>query len=278
MSPFLDTHHHFDFLVGTQLRVEFLKALAERDVRIVAQTLTPSSFMELIAWAPELAQHDVPLPLWSVGFHPWYITGREQAEQELVIFSRALAQTRFVGEIGLDFAPRRLKDSPAELQEQVLRRMLDEVCAAAAQTSSHEPYVLSIHAVRSAEKVLDILEEKCITDRNVVPVFHWFSGTSDELTRLMRLGGHVSIHPSMLTTKRGRAYIKQIPGDRLLLESDLPVEQLSGGSPDVATSAEHHADALAALLRHSLSDVSELTGNDIAGQIIANQLRLYAAS
>ena len=54
--------------------------------------------------------------------------------------------------------------------------------------------------------------------------FHWFSGTSDELTRVIRSGCFVSVNPRMLETKRGRAYAQAIPEDRLLLETDMPPE------------------------------------------------------
>lgn len=276
LSPLLDTHHHFDFLHGSELRAEFLKALTEHDVRIVAQTLTPSSFMELMSQVPELAAHGVPHPLWSVGFHPWYIQGEEHAEAELEIFTHALEQTRFVGEIGLDFAPGRLEACPTEAQEWVLRRMLGKVIEAAGQSNAAEPYVLSIHAVRSADRVLDLLEEMRITDHNVAPVFHWFSGTSDELTRLVRLGGYVSVNPRMFESKRGRAYVKQVPAESLLLETDLPNGSVCiPADGDPATHARVQAEDHWNTLSGVLSGMNELWDVDLVPMLEQTQTGLY---
>lgn len=222
MSPLLDTHYHFDFLAEPELRAEFLAALAERDVRIVTQTLLPSSFLELMGQVPNLAALGLPLPRWSVGFHPWYIEDGTHADAELALLPEALARTRFVGEIGLDYAPRRLAEVPAPLQRRVFEQLVEHVCRAASEATSDEPYVLSIHTVRSASDAIEILKGLDAVRRNVVPVFHRFNGTSDELTALIRLGCYVSVHPLMLETKRGRAYATQVPAGRLLLESDLP--------------------------------------------------------
>ncbi|MFQ9751750.1 MAG: TatD family hydrolase [Collinsella aerofaciens] len=56
-------------------------------------------------------------------------------------------------------------------------------------------------------------------------MFHWFSGTSDELVRARHAGSFFSINERMLATKRGREYARQIPLNRLLLETDAPAEQ-----------------------------------------------------
>ena len=53
-------------------------------------------------------------------------------------------------------------------------------------------------------------------------VMHWFSGSSDELGRALRLGCSFSVGERMLATRRGREYARQLPAARLLLETDLP--------------------------------------------------------
>ena len=83
--------------------------------------------------------------------------------------------------------------------------------------------MISIHAVRSATAVLDVLERRHAT-RSSACILHWFSGSSQELARARELGCHFSVNPNMLATKRGRAYVRQIPPNRLLLETDLPEE------------------------------------------------------
>ncbi|WP_341740926.1 TatD family hydrolase [Trueperella pyogenes] len=130
----LDTHFHYDFL-PPQERAPFVAELARRGACVVAQTLTPSAFVRLEAAE---SAHDA-VPRLSVGYHPWHI-GPDYAAQ-LRVFADALTRTRFVGEVGLDFAPRRLAEVPADLQTDVFRRLLDHIDAA----SLSDPHILSIH-------------------------------------------------------------------------------------------------------------------------------------
>lgn len=261
MTTLLDTHYHYDF-VPEQARGPLLDALAKEGVSLVAQTVTPSGFVNCES-AEVSRTSSAPVPLLSVGFHPWYIESDYQ--QELDVFAEALTRTRFVGEIGLDFAPRRLEQVTAKKQVEVFRRIL--TLADDAARSAGNQYVLSIHTVRSATEVLDQLEDTSA----VVPVFHRFGGTSDELTRLIRAGGYVSVNPLMLNTKRGRAYVTQVPADRLLLETDLPTSAHPEQQPD-------YAHDIITALRSTVADLAKLRKtdeNELTDQIEANSNHLY---
>lgn len=254
----LDTHFHLDFVAPEQ-REDLLGELAARGVQVVAQTLLPTSHS--------------PAPLTSLGFHPWWIESKEQADRELECFRCALPHTRFVGEVGLDFSPRRLEQASADLQRAVLGQILEAVRVLETVRDSSaqggEPHVMSIHAVRAATELLDLWEEVDMPATTAVPVFHWFSGTSDDLTRLIKIGGYISVNPRMLESKRGRAYVRQVPADRLLLETDLPAQPLAVADiPDLA-------DQVAGLLVDAVSSISLLRGEDAMPILEANQARLY---
>ena len=124
------------------------------------------------------------------------------------------------GEVGLDFSARFAGSEP--LQIQALNRLCD--------TLVQYPLtgrVISIHAVRSAGTVLDVLESHGLlipSPDSPAIIFHWFSGTSDELVRARNVGCYFSVNERMLASKRGREYARQIPLDRLLLETDAPAE------------------------------------------------------
>ena len=248
----IDTHFHYDFLPPAS-RECFKADIAQEGVEIIAQTVRPSGFVEI---------ERENLPMAAVGYHPWYIDGNY--ERELEIFRAALPRTRFIGEIGLDFAPRRLDDVSAETQIHVFTSILDAVQA------SSLSHILSIHTVRSAGVVLGLIEPRLDTSSSVapgetfVPIFHRFGGTSDELTRLIRAGGYISVNPLMLRTKRGRAYVSQVPVDRLLLETDLPREPGSGDAVE-AVAAE-----VVAALRETVAEVAALRKMDEAE--LANEL------
>ncbi|MEW6927679.1 TatD family hydrolase [Trueperella pyogenes] len=266
----LDTHFHYDFL-PPQERAPFVAELARRGACVVAQTLTPSAFVRLEAAE---SAHDAG-PRLSVGYHPWHI-GPDYAAQ-LRVFADALTRTRFVGEVGLDFAPRRLTEVPADLQTDVFRRLLEHIDA----TSLSDPHILSIHTVRSASTVLDLLESSGSStagrpDSRVIAVFHRFGGTSNELTRLIRAGHYLSVNPAMLQSKRGRAYLARVPADRLLLETDLPT------SPDSPTpNARETANDVVSTLASTLSALANLRGvdeEDITAAVTATTERLYGVT
>ena len=85
-------------------------------------------------------------------------------------------------------------------------------------------------------------------------IIHWFSGTSDQLTRARRAGCYFSVNPRMLGSKRGRAYAQAIPADRLLLETDEPA---SAGAPWSAARVRK-------LLEETLAQLAALRGDDPA--------------
>ena len=98
-------------------------------------------------------------------------------------------------------------------------------------------------------------------------IFHWFSGTSDELHRAVRAGCWFSINEMMLRTRRGREYARQLPADRLLLETDLPPgEDVPFSATDIVSQLERTLAQLAAIRG---SDVTALT-RDNAQQIMAH--------
>lgn len=170
----------------------------------------------------------------GVGLHPWWIADGRCGAAEVDLLCELASRERFIGEVGLDFSPR--FTSTEEIQTQAFERLC--------QALSQNPLagrVLSIHAVRAAGATLDILESSGLlkdAPNSPATIFHWFSGTSDELVRARHAGSFFSINERMLATKRGREYARQIPLNRLLLETDAPAE------PDAKTSARQLVDSL----------------------------------
>ena len=170
----------------------------------------------------------------GVGLHPWWIADGRCGAAEVDLLCELASRKRFIGEVGLDFSQRFAGTEGIQMQA------FERLC----QTLSHSPLpdrVLSIHAVRAAGAALDILESSGLLDRSTnspTIIFHWFSGTSDELIRARHAGSFFSINERMLATKRGREYARQIPLDRLLLETDAPAE------PGAESSARQLIDSL----------------------------------
>lgn len=156
----------------------------------------------------------------GVGLHPWWLADGRCGPAEVNLLCKVAAQERYVGEVGLDFSARFAGSEPLQMQA------LDRLCDALVQCPL-AGRVISIHAVRSAGAVLDVLESHGLlipSPDSPAIIFHWFSGTSDELVRARNASCYFSVNERMLASKRGREYVRQIPLDRLLLETDAPAE------------------------------------------------------
>lgn len=160
----------------------------------------------------------------GAGLHPWWVQGSARALghascgiAEAELLERICAQTRLIGEVGLDFG-RKTSEEGRCLQLACFERVCAAAAAAARETG--EPRVLSIHCVRAAGTVLDVLGRTgALADCRCV--FHWFSGSSDELWRAIRAGCWFSMNSMGLGTGKGREYARLVPADRLLTETDL---------------------------------------------------------
>lgn len=148
-----------------------------------------------------------------MGLHPWWVSADEGClAEELRAFDSALPETRYVGEVGLDFSKRRIATRNAQLWA---FRHIANACA------KDGGKVLSIHCVKAYDDVLSILDNSgCFV--SCACIFHWFSGSFPQLTQAANAGCFFSVSARMLETKRGREYAKAIPLRKLLLETDAP--------------------------------------------------------
>ncbi|HJA29478.1 MAG TPA: TatD family hydrolase [Candidatus Olsenella pullicola] len=221
-----------------------------REVGVFAVTVTPQEFLSL---RDELAgEKNVAL---AAGLHPWWVRDASDADA----LCGLLPDTRWVGEIGLDAAPRHAATWDAQLAT------FERICTTCAETSDHEARkVLSIHAVRSASTVLDVLERTGAAARCRC-VLHWFSGSTDELWRAVRLGCHFSLGEHSLATRRGREYARILPAERLLTETDLPEgEDSPATAEDVVASLERTILGMAAARGIAPSEARALVARNAA--------------
>jgi TatD DNase family protein len=145
----------------------------------------------------------------ALGLHPQLVAERAK---EIDLWEEYLPQTRYVGEVGLDAGPRFYQSF--DLQKQIFERVL-RACARLGDK------VLSVHSVRSAKVVLDLLETYLPPSRGRV-VLHWFTGSQAEARRAVDLGCYFSINAQMLANPRHCATVAALPLDRILTETDGP--------------------------------------------------------
>lgn len=200
----------------------------------------------------------------GVGLHPWWITDGRCGDTEVDLLCTLAAQERFIGEVGLDFSSRFAGT------EEIQTQAFEQLCQTLSQHSIPRR-VLSFHAVRSAKAVLDILESKGVfndSPNSPTVIFHWFSGTSDELARARNAGCYFSINERMLVTKRGREYARQIPLDRLLLETDAPTEE------NEDTTAQSLVESLTSVSK-SIATLKNCDARRIESVVLANSRSIF---
>ena len=217
--------------------------------------VTPHDYLEL---APQLTQDNIRVGL---GAHPWYTSDGRVTQKDIELLLELMEQTPYIGEIGLDFSSRYCVDGLQDLQVKAFTK----ICKRAAELSRNgQPRVLSMHTVRSVDAVLDILEQTEAA-QECVPIIHWFSGSSEELQRAIKLGCWFSVGEMSLKTKRGREYAKVYPKDKLLTETDLP----SSDHTDIDSA--YIVDSL----KRALLGLSEARGYSVQSEVMANAAGVF---
>lgn len=223
MTRLVDMHMHAGFAPDP---AALAAGLASAGIAAFANTVTPQEFARL---SPTLAS--APNMRLGLGLHPWWIDTPElgSLDNALAAFEMQLAATCFVGEVGLDFWPTRIRTKDEQVEALARITML---CAVKGDV------VVSLHAVKAERELLDTLEASGCLD-SCTCVLHSYGGSSDQLTRAVKDGCLFSIGKRMLSTKRGREYARILPEDRLLVESDLPAAADLPASPhDIAEDLE----------------------------------------
>ena len=249
---YFDAHVHANLM---DFPLNVARSSNEAGLGLFTCGVTPHDYLEL---APQLSQNNIRVGL---GAHPWYISDGRVTQKDIELLLELMEQTPYLGGIGLDFSSRYCVDGLQELQVKAFTK----ICKRAAELSQDgKPRMLSMHTVRSVDAVLDILEQTGAAQA-CVPIIHWFSGSSDELQRAIKLGCWFSVGEMSLKTKRGREYAKVYPKDKLLTETDLP----SSDQTDISA-----ADIVDSLKR-ALSGLSEARGYSVQTEVMANAAGVF---
>ena len=283
MALLHDMHCHLDFMEDGE---EVAGEACAFQTMLFANTVTPAGWRAACERFARFENVRV-----GFGMHPWWASGekdveaaaggrRQQASQraerrrlaacareqphasaafvrerceELLADLRA-GNPAFIGEVGLDFGWRHLHTRP--LQEALL------ACVASWAVQSGGK-LISLHSIQAARETLDILEAAGALG-SCTCVFHWFSGPSDQLKRAIEAGCYFSCGARMLASGKGREYVKAIPPERLLLETDAPP----------AEGARYSYDELRESLEAAAEAISAIKGERVLETIAATSARL----
>lgn len=142
----------------------------------------------------------------SMGIHPWEIPNT-QIEEALEILRKAVAAERLlaVGEIGLDKAI----DVSQGLQQEVFETQV------AIAEGAGLPVI--IHAVRTYPELIRFNRRH----QPAVPmIIHGFRGGRQLAEELIRHGFYLSFGEALIRSEKTRDSFRELPSDRLFLETD----------------------------------------------------------
>lgn len=152
------------------------------------------------------------------GLHPWYVKSDEfdlsRDSEDLKIWSD---QADFIGEVGLDFFG----------DESILKKDTQiHVFEKQLELAMGKPFVL--HVVQAHGKALEILK-----DHPVKGFVHSFSGSIEVAERYLQEGLLLSFGTNLLNEnfKKARETFKELPIEKILIESDTPSHALDTESP-----------------------------------------------
>jgi len=203
----IDSHAHLDELDNLDLMLE--EAKGNGVVAIVAVGSNLESNGRILEISQEYDGFVYP----ALGLHPWQLANLEppQINDNMRFIEQNIAAAYAIGEIGLDYDKRVVKAVPKEMQQDVLRSLLDLAKRYA------KPAV--IHSRYAWKDALQLVEDSGVDKA----VFHWFTGFSSVLRDIVSAGYFISATPATEYHEEHRRAVKETPLNRLFLETDCPV-------------------------------------------------------
>lgn len=192
----MDAHMHFDLYDDREQVLQYVK-------NHKSYTIAVTNLPQLFTRYKKICEGNEFVQL-ALGFHPELVY--EYKSQEL-LFKELVNETRYIGEVGLDFTKKSKEDIAAQID------MFTKIIS----WSTGKKKILSVHSRNAVKKVLDLLE-----DFEGIVILHWYSGGITELKSAINRGYYFSINHQMLQSMNGRKIIECIPIEKILLESDAP--------------------------------------------------------
>lgn len=189
-----DTHTHLDLYDDFETKLKYIE---KNKIYTIVMTNVPKLYKKYKDKYPNLK-----FTRFSLGLHPELVI---QYGNQLNLFLDYLPESKYIGEIGLDYSKGIIID-----QKQIFERII-------LSCNTFEDKIISIHSRKATDSVIDIVGES----KNKI-ILHWFTGSKKELDRAIDKGYYFSVNSDMLVTKKGAALISDIPLNKLLIESDSP--------------------------------------------------------
>lgn len=209
---FVDSHAHLDGPEFDADRDEVINRATAASVNTILNVGTGDPHSGAFERALSLSEkHDNIFT--ALGVHPHDARLFDDAAEARVLkLAQSSKQVVAWGEVGLDF---HYDNSPRDVQQKVFRRQL--------QLAREVRLPIVVHTREAEKETLQILSEEW-KDSSVPGIMHCFSGSLELAKGVLDLGFSISFS-GILTFKKAedlREVAKEVPVDRLLIETDCP--------------------------------------------------------
>lgn len=253
----IDSHAHLEFSQFDPDRAEVLERARIAGVKTILAIGSGTGPSRLDAAIPFAEQHDWIFA--TVGIHPH--EAKLATEEHFQQLDRLAQHARVIawGEIGLDYF---YDHSPRDAQQAVFRRQLEQARAA--------KLPIVIHCRDAWPDCLAILRESW-GSTGLGGILHCFTGTLEDARQGIEMGFLVSFAGNVTYPKAQnlRDVAREIPADRLLIETDSPFLAPQGFR------GKRNEPARVAEVARALANVRNLPAEEMAATTAANFRRFF---
>jgi TatD DNase family protein len=209
---FIDSHAHIDGPEFDADRDEVIQRALDAGVSAILNVGTGDPHSGALERAVALGEEH-PAVHTAIGIHPHDARlYDERAEEKILALIEKSSRVLAWGEIGLDF---HYDNSPRDVQVEVFQRQL--------RMARDAGLPVIIHTRDAEDETVEILKTEW--DGSKLPgIMHCFSGTSQLARKTVELGFLISFS-GIVTFKKAeelRSIARDVPSDRLLIETDCP--------------------------------------------------------
>ncbi len=251
MTALVDSHCHLDRLdlapfdnSFDRLIQETLESGVEHMLCVCIDTESYPSMLALVESYPEISI--------SVGVHPNDRERHEPEPEELVALA-SHPKNLAIGETGLDYFR---SEGDLEWQRERFRRHIR------AALLCGKPLIIHTRAAR--EDTIRIMQEEGAAQAG--GVMHCFTEDWEMASQALDMGFYISFSGIITfnSAKDLREVVKQVPEERLLIETDAPylAPVPKRGKPNYPSYVRHVAECMADLRGVSVEEIATITGNN----------------
>lgn len=202
----------------------------------------------------------------SFGLHPWKVGEADGEWRSLLSEMWDQYPVSGVGEIGLD---RWVKGHDLSIQEPAFLWQLDQ--------GLERGFPVSIHCLQAWGRMLQLLKERSLPSRGFL--LHSYGGPKEMVKAFADLGAYFSISAYFAHERKykQREALRQIPLDRLLIETDAPdmrgPDGCCGYSVGVKKELNHPANIVS--VYRFVAQLFEVSEEALAAQVEENYQRFF---